>query len=268
MPADFAWGLSPSAIALAETVSLAVRIEPQLLRKARLDLFPAADAGVEADVWFSQIVESHVPSGIVLRPFAAHALRERLSQRPADLESAWRVVEGMHRGISPALLAEERLAYLSLAGRYDEMRELLRSVVATLLSPRGDSLASWAARAIERLPAAARTSEEAQMLAFGACLRLGDASLLNRDTHSVQAAQWSSWLSPGELETVPFGVALLDGAVEFGPLGRPLAHRIEIPATTPILVALHWRDRHADGWRQIALERDSVSVVDTGPEVE
>src|SRR5882724_10967403 len=112
--------LRAPAAALAEAVSLAIRIEPQLLRKMRLELFPAADAGVEADLWFSPIVESRAPSGIVLQQEAALVLRQRLKEKPSTLEAAWGVIERLHGSISPALFAEERLAYLALAGRYTE----------------------------------------------------------------------------------------------------------------------------------------------------
>jgi type VI secretion system protein ImpC len=258
--------LGVRAAALAEAVSLAVRIEPQLLRKMRIELFPSADAGVEADLWFSPVVESRAPSGIVLQQAAAQALRQRLGEKPAMLEAAWRVITLLHQNISPAIFAEERLAYLALAGRYQEMRELLRSVVATLLSPRGRGLAGWVARAIGRLPDEARNSEEAQMLAFGASLRLGESGLVD-GAPPGRMAEWAAWLSPGDLETVPFGVALLEGAVEFGPAGRPRSHRIEFPKTMPVLVELDWDDGSRARTERVALHPQNLTIVEIPPGV-
>jgi type VI secretion system protein ImpC len=266
-PAESIGRLSANAAALAEAVSLAIRIEPQLLRKMRLDLFPALDAGVEADLWFSPVVESRASSGIVLRQPAAQVLRHRLGEKPSMLEAAWRVIELLHRNISPAIFAEERLAYLALAGRYDEMRELLRSAVATLVSARGRGLADWATEAIDRLPQEARSFEEAQMLAFGASLRLREGWKRESGIPSVRAADWAAWLSPDDLETLPFGVALLEDAVEFGPVGRPGSHRIELPKTAPVVVEVGWNDGIREWTERTALNPNSVTIVEFGPGV-
>jgi type VI secretion system protein ImpC len=266
-PSESIERLGATAAALAEAVSLAIRIEPQVLRKMRLELFPAADAGVEADLWFSQVVESRAPSGIVLQPAATNLLRRRLGEKPALLEAAWRVIESLHRDISPAIFAEERLAYLALARKYNEMRELLRSVVATLVSPRGGELAGWAARAIGRLPDEAKNSEEAQMLAFGASLRLGESGLMEDRAPWGRMTEWAAWLSPDDLETVPFGVALLEGAVEFGPVGRPRSHRIELPKTTPVIVELRWSDGSRERTERMTLPPQNLTIVDIGPGV-
>ena len=72
--------LTVDSLALAEALSIAIRIEPQLLRKMRLDLFPTADAGSEADLWFSSIVETRSPLGIVFQKQHADELRQRLQQ--------------------------------------------------------------------------------------------------------------------------------------------------------------------------------------------
>ena len=57
--------ISPAAVRLARAVSLAVRVEPELLRRARLALVPGADAGTEADLWFSPLVVGANPLVLV-----------------------------------------------------------------------------------------------------------------------------------------------------------------------------------------------------------
>jgi type VI secretion system protein ImpC len=264
-PARLIERLDAPTVALAEAVSLAVRIEPELLRKMRLELFPDTNAGIEADLWFSPLIESRAQSGIVFDQGLAQLLRQRLAERVERLEAAWRVTESVHRYVSPAILAEEKLAYLALAGKYDEMRELLRSVVATLVSPRGRRFAGWAARAIGRLPEEAKYSEEAQMLAFGASLRLGDAGL--RSVSAGQTAEWAGWLAPGDLETVAVGVTLLEEAVEFGPVGRTLSHRLELPKTSPLMLELGWNDGTQERSERVILEPQNVKIVEIGPGV-
>ena len=259
--------LTVDSLALAEALSIAIRIEPQLLRKMRLDLFPTADAGSEADLWFSSIVETRSPLGIVFQKPHADELRQRLQTKPRLLEEAWRVIEFVHRNISPPLFAEERLTYLALAGKKDEMQDLLRSTVASLLAPDRSGIASWAARAFSRFPNELKQSEEAQMLGVGAQLRLGDTSAHTALFGSAAMPNWISWLAPVGLPTITFNVALVENGVEFGPLpGRSLSHHIEIPQTDPIMVELSWtNDNIGPQVRRVALDPKRHTVVDTGP---
>src|SRR4051812_11549791 len=76
---------SSKALKLAEVVSLAVMVEPALLRRARLELVPGADAAAEADLWLSGLVLTSSPEGIVLLSDVAEALRKRLSTDPDRL---------------------------------------------------------------------------------------------------------------------------------------------------------------------------------------
>ena len=48
----------PGVTRLARLVSLAVRVNSALLRRMRITLAPELDVGVEADLWFSPLVES------------------------------------------------------------------------------------------------------------------------------------------------------------------------------------------------------------------
>ena len=45
----------PEVVQLAMYLSPAARIEPALLRMARLEFLPASDAGLESDLWFSPL---------------------------------------------------------------------------------------------------------------------------------------------------------------------------------------------------------------------
>ena len=65
----------PALVRLAEAVSLAIRVDPPLLRRMRLTLVPEADAGIEADLWRSALVKSRSPEGFVFHVEIAEALR-------------------------------------------------------------------------------------------------------------------------------------------------------------------------------------------------
>src|SRR5947207_259975 len=87
----------PAAHRLARVVSLAARVEPELLRSARLRLFPEADAGAEADLWFSPLVQAHSPQALVLEPEVVPVLRQELAADRTLLDRAWGVLRHVHR---------------------------------------------------------------------------------------------------------------------------------------------------------------------------
>src|SRR5581483_32442 len=103
---------SPQVAELAETVSLAVRVEPELLRRARLELVPEADASAEADLWFSPIVDVQSKTAFMLIPDAADLLRQRLAANRDRLDRAWQVTREVHENAPPALALEEEVGYL------------------------------------------------------------------------------------------------------------------------------------------------------------
>ena len=96
------------SVELATLLSTAVRIEPQLIRLARLTLLPHLDVGAEADLWFSSWVAFHETDAIMLRADVINDLRLRLTERLAGdptgtdpAHRAGRIVARMHAG-SPA----------------------------------------------------------------------------------------------------------------------------------------------------------------------
>lgn len=257
---------NPWAVRLAEIVSLAVRIEPELLRTARLRLLPLADAGSEADLWFSGLVQSRNPAAMVLRKDVAELLSTRLASRSEELDGAWAVIETAHRQISSAIFAEEKLTWLALSRRDAEMKDLLRSIIATMLQPQRSGLLSWATRALPLLPAAARESEEGQMLAFGVSIRLDDPMGFEVSSGGLERmSQWATWMTPGDVPTALFGVRMVQGAVEFGSPTMSGSHKIELPKTRPMLVELSWQQGKRKRHERIRLQADSLTFVDTAP---
>ena len=85
----------PAAAQLARLLSLAVRIEPSLLRAARLAA--GLDATSEADLWFSGIIVSSGTLGVSFVPAVAEALRRELAASPGERALAWKLVRGTSR---------------------------------------------------------------------------------------------------------------------------------------------------------------------------
>ena len=253
---------NPQAARLAEAVSLAVRIEPSLLRLARLKLLANADAGAEADLWFSSLVQSRNPVGIVFFPEVVKLLRGRLASDKTMLEKAWLIVEQAHRHISPAILLEEKLAWLSLAGKDDQAQDLLRSAIATLLKPTRQELAYWVARAFRLLPDEAKRFEEAQMLYVGANLRLGLEEEVSEALRDKPMPDWVSWMAPADLQEVSCGVELYEDAIELSLPPSAGTHVFQIPDTNPLLVEVSWEKDSTAHVEQIRLQRGHTRIVE------
>src|SRR5687767_13948224 len=117
---------------LACLMSIAAQIEPELVRAMRLAAMPTTHAAIEADLWFSSLVQAHDLEGLVFLPDVTECLRAQLaaSGNNADFERAWNVISTAHVKHSPMLLLEESATHMALrtdAGSYDSMeRELGR----------------------------------------------------------------------------------------------------------------------------------------------
>ncbi|WP_437827914.1 pYEATS domain-containing protein [Sorangium sp. So ce1153] len=162
---------NPKALDLATLASLAVRIEPELLRALRLELVPDADPSAEADFWWNAAVEIRGATAVRLGIEAASLLRARLLEDPARAAAAYRVIRRVHRGTSPLLRLEELVTWQALRrpGVVTAIERLLRPAAVTMLTDasRRAALAVWAARMLPRLPEAARRARSFWLLLFG-----------------------------------------------------------------------------------------------------
>lgn len=229
-----------NVVALAQYVSFAVRVDPALLRAARLKLFPASEAGLEADLWLSPLIRFRMPSGITLDDDVARELRQQLwDGDKAAYQKAWDLTRAMHAHMSPAIQLEEELAYLEPRNDAEaEARtlELLQKAVAAMVGGEHKGLAHWAARALPRLSHRMRTLEPAQMLAAGATARLGGR--LSSEARNTPP-DWMSWVIPPSIPRIVAGVRLLNGGVEIGdPKQLTDAREIKLPRTEPLLLTV------------------------------
>jgi type VI secretion system protein ImpC len=215
--------------------SLATRIEPQLLRALRLELLPEAPAAAEAELWLSGVVDARAATGIVLAPLHRQALQRQLARDRSRLERAHAVLRALHHDAPPALRLEEELTYHWLREDVGAAREIVRSLVATLVAPGRGGVWKWASQALLRLPEGLMALEETQMLALGTALRGGEPHPL-QDLAESSGRGWD-WLAP-EAREIEIGVNLRSGAVEFVPRAVAAAHRIRVPDTNPVLIEI------------------------------
>jgi len=263
---DLLWELEqeqPALVRLAEAVSLAIRVDPPLLRRMRLTLVPEADAGTEADLWRSILVKSHGPEGFVFYGEIAEALRERLA-KSGRLAVCWENTESLHLHLSPAIRLEEEIAALSVSEKPEadaRIEELLRSALAALVVEERRGLANWAARALPALPAKSRKFLEARMLAEGAQLRLrGDVRTSQADE---ELSDWLPWLAPTDLPRVHVGVRMFRNVIELDAQPDSAGQELLLPQADPLQVDLSWadpesRERHSF---QVTLRRGEIERI-------
>jgi hypothetical protein len=235
---------SAEVVELATAVALAVRVTPELLRRARLELVPTAPASAESELWFGPLVESFGPAGFVIRPQVANELRKRLADDNSRLQASWKLVSALHPWVSPALVAEERLIYLSLArGKRasKEMDDIFSSVLRSMAEApaRASQLARWALRALPRLPAAARSVDGASLLSAATSARLPAARLVgDGDVVSARALPRDLLAVVGRTE-IRFD--WYTGSLVFHDGGE---HAIQVPTTQPLMIVVSWGRRH------------------------
>lgn len=232
---------NPQMMELATCLSLAVRIEPALLRKVRLTFLPKSEPGLEADLWFSPLVQSRSSSAIIFRPDMLEQLRQDLTdpqgQNYHRLEQARDIIKSMHQTAPEALRLEEEVTYLALAGRAEEIEERLQQAVATMAqTTRVGDLTRWAVRALPQLPEVARQTSAATVLALTASARLGNYRILDVLFPDEKAQSWLTELLPKDLSRVRVGVRLFANAVEFCDPDQEGALILEAPKTNPVLL--------------------------------
>lgn len=254
----------PEVVELATLASLAARAESELLRSLRLTLAPKLSAAVEADLWFSLLVRSRGPEGIVLVPKVAAVLRERLRGRPDDLNRAWRITERLHARISPALALEERVTWLALKADPDwegAVERELGSVLRALISDRRTGLARWALRALPSLPEGARGTRSAWALGLAANKAAGRRPDLGaRPPEGLLEMDLSEIL--GDLPEVEVGVRR-DGAVLIlGEVAGDGTYAVPVPATDPRLIEVRWDgDEQDSGHPRFRIHRRGRELV-------
>jgi hypothetical protein len=245
----------PEVVRLAELASLAAQVDAPLLRRLRQQFLPGSDPGLEADLWFSPLLEAqddecgtfHEP--VVLR------LRERLRIRlQATDEPAFNRVASLtrtaHAHLPEALRLEELLTAWAIRAEIWDRTHMEQALAPALgaLAGADDAhaleVARWAMQAAGRLPESVRSLLPMQALLVASALRLQQPSLASTAAGPLTlAATDLSWLVPAATDAarVRLGVALLPHGVRFDePESGGLA--FELPRTTPLLVSLGWRD--------------------------
>ncbi len=242
---------SPGLVTLALLLCPAVRVEPELMRAVRLELIPKLPAGTEGDLWFSPLVSARGLDGIVLDAAVANLLRDRIrailrpaagapamddGPAPGDIRRAWRLIEQAHVTSPPVLRLEETVNWLAVSEAEPAAgieAELRRAVEALRRGRTG--IARWAARALPRMPAAARSTTAAWLLAQGAGRRLASYEGGTSAPDIGRIDDLAALLPPRY--DVPLGVNRVGDRLDLGDVGRQGAS-IRVLDTDPRVLTL------------------------------
>lgn len=232
--------IDPRVVRLAMCVSLAVRVDPPLLREMRLALIPDCDTSVEADLWFDdRLVESRGIDGFAFASGALAWLRQQLEAEPDLLERAWNITRRQHANLSPELLIEEQVTYAALCG---DDAAIERGLAAAAENLADEDIQFWASHALPRMPARVKQkSGSAWKLHFASQHHFAftgglDANLPTEILRSANLEEAVSSLGKTFLllrrdgDRIVFG----DVSLEAGTV------RIPVPQTDPLQVEISW----------------------------
>jgi predicted Rossmann-fold nucleotide-binding protein len=225
----------PSTYKLACIVSLAARIEHELVRHMRLRFLGYSYVATEARLWFSRLVEARSSEGISLFAVAASELRRQL-RKLSIAQQVRDELRQVHASAPPLVQLEEEITWMALNdGSEDAINRRLSPVLEAMAreSSRSRDLAAWAVGFLRRLPEKARGATASRVLALGASAHLDTPiELLPGDgTDLVEAA---ASMFPANVPEV--------GLVFLGPVASELivreakpdeTARLTVPRTNP-----------------------------------
>lgn len=230
------------AVRLGELVSLAARIELGLLRAARLELTPF-DAAAEADLWFSQLVETRTADWIALAPAAARELRSALAADKSRLGAAHSLLTEAHSGAPATIILEEEILWLALTAPHDAPQAIearLRMVLGKLLEDTSANrgLAHWFAGASRRLPEEAQATEAYALLSFVTSALLDGRRLNAPEPRQVRLDTLAGVL-PDSIPRLRLWATLTDYGLTLRPDRSRGSVPLEVPRTDPLLFEIH-----------------------------
>jgi hypothetical protein len=234
--------LSDDVLSLGKAVSLAARIEPRVLREMRLRLYPQMEAGSEADLWFSPLVETRSIAAIVLAPRAQRELRGLLAEDPAALDTAWDVLSTAHEGIAPTIEAEEWLTYLALQPKADfaKLGKVFDEILLAMLGDpvRSERLSRWVVRAAPRMPRAVLQVDSAWKVMLRATLHVPGLYDLIRDDLPPEALDWLREVMPSDPPRKWIGAQLTEVGLDLSPVLEESMEPLHVPESDPVVLEL------------------------------
>jgi formylglycine-generating enzyme required for sulfatase activity len=234
-------------VPLARLLSLATRIEPLLLRNARLHFLPGTATEIESLLWFSPLIGARSSSEVILHAGVARLLADELrAERPLFTEVR-SFIARHSRHWSPEDRLEQDLRIEALLDHQRAVQQNLQDMLKRI-HDEGDEeqrirLARWSRRSLASVGGAESRLSEARLLTQYASCSLGASSALAAG-NSAAPATLPDWLK--DKLPAPFRAARLAVSLHWE-AGKPQVLHCRaatgsepaIGLSTPLPVSLH-----------------------------
>jgi formylglycine-generating enzyme required for sulfatase activity len=240
---------------LLQVLALPQRIEPLLLRNARLIFAPGSDTELESEIWFHPMIQTRNAKAIVLRSGIARALADRLADEDNDLyNNAKRFIEEHTRQWPEPDRIEFDLRLAARTQDFNALKKGFQRMLNTLVNVGDDTerreLARWIKGALPTLMSNVTNTDEPNWLYQYVSAALGSAGQQLKNTSSqTTLPDWLAAVLPSGKEQ-KFALQIRPGVLEvLNPTqgGHPIT--LTLPLPTPVL--LTFDDGSESRWETI-----------------
>ena len=187
----------PEIVPLARLLSLAMRIEPLLLRNARLHFLPGSATEIESLLWFSPLIGARSSGEVILHAGVARLLADALRADQPLFNEVRSFIAHHSRHWSPEDRLEQDLRIEALLDHQRAVQQGLQDMLKRI-HDEGDEeqrirLARWSRRSLASVGGAESRLAEARLLTQYASCSLGASSGLAAG-NSAAPATLPDWL--------------------------------------------------------------------------
>ena len=246
---------------LARLLGLATRIEPLLLRNARLHFLPGSASEIESLLWFNPLIGARNSTEVIVHPGAARLLADDLRGDPDLFEEAVAFTHRHTRHWSPEDRLEQELRFNALLDDQDKLRHGLRDMLKRLYEEVDDEqrirLARWSRRCVAASTDAQALPAEALLLTQFATYSLGASASLAPGDAPEPLPDWLAKRLPEPSRTTRLAVELRYSAEDRQQYLHFLAPAdsgpaIELPTPLPANLYVQYADTPAK-WQIVSV---------------
>ena len=253
---------------LAQILALAVRVEPLLLRNARLHFLPASDTELETEFWWSsELIYTRNVQAAVMRSGIARALcNALLTEAPERFQEAKKLIAGLTRHWPETDRIEQDMRWAVLQDDTVALRQNIQRILKTLSLPREDSakreLARWIKGALPALVNPEQAGTEVRWLYQYVSAALGSPSNWLAGGTIAEPLPESLIRALPLVEKQALGLQLHPGVLEIlKPDGDLPTIEISLPLPTALL--LSFDGKAEPRWENVWIGRVIKNLPDT-----
>ncbi|MBK7677740.1 MAG: SUMF1/EgtB/PvdO family nonheme iron enzyme [Candidatus Accumulibacter sp.] len=253
---------SPEVAPLAALLSLATRVEPLLLRNARLHFLPGSATEIESQLWFSPLVGARSSSEVIFHAGAARLLADELHGDDALFGQVIEFTRRHTRHWLPEERLEQDLRLDALRDNQAAVRQGLQDLLKRLHDENDEEqrirLARWSRRCLATVSDPHNPAAEAQLLSQFATCSLGASSVLAPGSAPQPLPEWLAGKLPAPFRPARLAVELRYDAAQQRQVLHLIAPNQDGPAIdlpTSLPANLHVQgDGGGGAWHIVSLD--------------